>query len=195
VLRRAATVLLVAALVAGCDNGSSEPKLKGTELAKLVLEPADVPKVFNRFDEGRQVRADLHPGPRGKADRFGRQDGWKARYKRAGTASTEGPLVIESRVDEFPDTGGAKQDLKAYAEEFGRTEGAKVLDAPKLGDEARAAEVRQGTATSGVTYYLIAWRAGRFTASVNVSGFTGKLTFADGLALARKQAARLDAST
>ncbi|MDX6511540.1 MAG: hypothetical protein QOE36_1044 [Gaiellaceae bacterium] len=193
-LRRAATILLLAVLVAGCSGSSASPKLKSGDLAKLVLQPSDLSKVFDRFDEGRQIRADFHPGPRAKPDRFGRQDGWKARYKRAGGATTPGPLVIESRADVFGDSGGAKKDLDAYAEEFSGTGGARPVDAPKLGDGSRAFEIGQGTATSGVTYYLIAWRDGRFTASLNVSGFTGRVTFADALALARKQEAHLAAA-
>src|SRR4051812_43784178 len=129
-------VLLCALLAAGCGG----PKLvKDDQLPRLVLQPADLPRAFTRFDEGRQVRLDRVPGPRADPARFGREDGWKARFNRAGTAATRGPLVVESRVDLFGDAGGAKQDLAAYAGQFRRTaSGARPVAVRGLGSEATA---------------------------------------------------------
>src|SRR3954462_57093 len=118
---RVAWAAVAAILIALSGCGSSEgSRLSEGDLAKLVLQTGDLPG-FDQFDEGRQVASDAHPGPRFDPTRFGRQDGWKARYHRGGGPQTRGPLVVESRVDVFGDSGGAERDLDAYGKEFETT--------------------------------------------------------------------------
>jgi hypothetical protein len=93
--------------------------------------------------------------------------------------------VIASLADLFESTEGAKDELEAIEES-----GFEPREAPDVGDEARAWESLQGGA-GGVRYYLIAWREENATASLLASGFEGRLTFDEVLALARKQASRM----
>ena len=98
-MRYALAVFLVVVVAAGC--GSSAARITAKQLPPLGLQPRDLPSAFERFDEGAQVSLDRVPGPRYDTARFGRQGGWKARYRRAGTTATPGPLVVESRADVF----------------------------------------------------------------------------------------------
>jgi hypothetical protein len=171
----------------GSDGHDSEPA--GEELRRLVLQPEDLPDVFVRFDEGRLDRLDFRPGPRQSRTRFGRRDGWKARYRRSGDRQTSGPLVVNSQVDFFANEDGAEQDLEAYQAEL--EPAWSKLPAPTLGDRAFAMTLRQGTGRFAVRHFTVAWREGRSTASVWVNGFEGKVLLGDTVALARKQQARL----
>jgi hypothetical protein len=157
-----------------------------SELASAVLQPADLPG-FSQFAEGAQVRSDAHPGPRNDPARFGRSAGWIARYRRS-DGSTKGPLVVESRTDLFDSADGAGKDLDAYAREYAGQSGAEEIDAPALGDGARA--FRFGSASDH--FVLVAWREANATASVLADGIA--LKAADAERLARKQAKRLSAS-
>jgi hypothetical protein len=190
-VRRAPFVVVVLALAAGC--GSSGSRVSVQQLPKLVLQPSDVPAAFERFDEGAQVNLDRVPGPRYDTTRFGREGGWKARYRRAGSAQTEGPLVVESRADVFGKASGADDDLAAYRDQFAHAVGARIIAAPKLGDSAVAMTQLQA-GSPGVRYYSIAWRDTNATGSIVASGFEGKLTLADAAALARKQEHRMAAA-
>jgi hypothetical protein len=181
-------LVAVALLVAGCSLGDDEggASIERAELEALVLQPEDLSAAFTQFDEGRQGTVDRPAGERSDPTRFGRIDGWKSRFRRAGTARTRGPLVIASLVDLFESTDGARDELEAIDEE-----GFDAIDEPQIGDEARAWESLQGGGAGGVRYYLIAWREENATASLLVSGFEGRLTFDDALELARKQAERM----
>ena len=101
--------LLAAALaLAGCAGDSDEPSgIPESALPSTVLQLDDLPAPFSQFDEGRQSRAE--PTSRFRSDpiRFQRLGGWKARYRRPGSTTTAGPLVIESRADLFTDDEGA----------------------------------------------------------------------------------------
>ena len=110
---RLAALVLVAAVLAGCSGGS--PTLPASALPRLVLQPGDLPPGLERFDEGRQAKADQPGGARTAADRFGRLGGWKARYRRTGSATVAGPLVVESRTDLFESDDGAKDELEAFS--------------------------------------------------------------------------------
>jgi hypothetical protein len=181
-VRYALAVFLVVVVAAGC--GSSAARITAKQLPTLVLQPRDLPSAFERFDEGAQVSLDRVPGPRYDTARFGRQGGWKARYRRAGTTVTPGPLVVESRADVFGSSSDARDDLAAYRDQFAHAVAAHLLRAPRLGDEAVAMTQLQ-PGTPGVRYYSIAWRNANATGSVTASGFDGRLTFAQALALAR----------
>jgi hypothetical protein len=174
-------------LAAGC-MGESGRAIEAAALPNLVLQPADLGNDFVRFDEGPLGRADFQPGPRSDTQRFGRLEGWKARYRRAGEASVPGPLVVVSIVDLFEDAEGAEEDLDAYRAEFdalGRAE----ADAPVIGDDVVAVAFTQ-QALDEVRFFTIAWRQANATASVTVQGF--EVDLEDAVALVRKQQARLE---
>ncbi len=194
-MKRSALLLLVTALaLAGCSIGGDDggsASIEVGELKNLVLQPGDVPRVFVRFDEGRQGLAEAPGGSRGQQDRFDRLEGWKARYRRAGTRQTKGPLVISSLVDVFESTGGAGDDFEALRTDL--LEGDlkwQPVDAPHLGDEAVAMTLTEGSGQTEVTYFVIAWREDNVVASLDANGFGGKITLDDVVSLARKQAQR-----
>jgi hypothetical protein len=183
---------VLAALLAAC--GGSEQKISVDRLEDLVLTEADVGDDYSRFDFGPQARLDAPRGTRSDPQRFGRQGGWKARYRRVGS-STDGPLVIESRTDVFAGADGARKDLAAYPDQFEPLQQAGDADVltttgDDLGDGDVRVELRQGPQL----YLHVAWREDNATASVLVSGFAGKVTMADALALAAKQDLRLVAN-
>jgi hypothetical protein len=189
-------VLLLAIIgLAGCsltgdDGGAS---IDVAELEKLVLQPDDLPGSFMRFDEGRQIAADLPPGPRADPARFGRQEGWKARYRRARTVEITGPLVIESKADLFDSSDGAEDDFEAARAETDETEPEwQPIGEPGLGDESFAATLLEGTETSGVRFYQVVWRDDNVTASLNANGFARGLALEDVLELARAQERRIE---
>jgi hypothetical protein len=195
-VRRIALLVPISLILAACGGGGAAiPK---EALGKLVLAPRDVP-ALRVFDAGRQVTLDNPVGPRRDPSRYGREGGWKARYRRPGTRATEGPLVVESRADLFSSSSGAKRDLRAYEDEFTQT----IASAPRLrrrlappaglGDEALAMRIRQPGAAA-VEFFRIAWREHNATASVLVEGFEGKVAFADAVVLARRQEAHLRAA-
>jgi hypothetical protein len=181
--------LLVLFLVAGCSLGGRDgATLQVGELSALVLQPEDLPREFVRFDEGRQVIGDNPGGRRADRQRFGREDGWKARYRRGGGRA----LVIESKVDLFDSAGGAEDDLGAARSDLDDAQlDWMPIEEPGLGDESFAATFVQAGGTSRVRFYQVFWRDDNATASLNVNGFEGQLTFEDVLELARKQERRI----
>jgi hypothetical protein len=189
-LRPLALLLVVAA--AGCSFGGDDSPIRASELNRLVLQPDDLPKAFLRFDEGRQVGVDSPGGRRADPERYGRIDGWKARYRRAGSQKTAGALVIESRADIFDSSGGAKDDLDAARADVRESElGWQPIDEPGLGDESFAVTLVQPVTGGDVRYYQVFWRDGNATASLNVNGFDPGLALGDTLELARKQERRI----
>jgi hypothetical protein len=162
-------VALALLLLAGCGGDAEIP---AREASRCVLQPSDLGSGYVRFDEGRQLRADMAP-PRDDPRRFGRTAGWKARFR--------GEAVVESRVDLFENDDGARRDLDAY-----RASVRNETVAPDIGDDAIAQSQRQGE----VRFFSVAWRTRNATASVSVSGFGARLE--DAVALARKQQTRLD---
>jgi hypothetical protein len=193
-VRRAA--LLVVLLFAGCSfGGDGGGRVEQGELRSLVLQPEDLPRVFVRFDEGRQAIADNPGGSRADTQRFGRQGGWKARYRRSGTPRTAGPLVVESRADVFDSSTGADEDLDAARSDLEEAElDWQRIDEPGLGDESFAATLVQRGGTGGVRFYEVFWREANVTASLSVNGFEGRLALAEALELARKQERRIAAA-
>jgi hypothetical protein len=133
--------VLVCLFLLGACAGGRRDAVERNELEHVVLQPADVPTVFERFDVGRLLRTD-QPGGGERADpaRFGRQDGWKARYKRSGTQETRGPLVLERGVS--------------------RETAAESLEDPALGDEAVAVTFLQPGTMRDVHFYMVVWREG-----------------------------------
>lgn len=184
-------------LLAGCSFGGEEGgQVELSELSALVLQPEDLPPVFDRFDEGRQASADSPGGSRADPTRFGRRDGWKARYRRTGTPRTVGPLVVQSRADLFESSDGAKDELDAARQDLERGELEwEPIDEPGLGDESFAATLVQGGGTSGVRFYQVVWREANATASLSLNGFEGRLALAEALELARKQERRISSAS
>jgi hypothetical protein len=194
-VRRPALVLVL--LLAGCSVGGGDgASVELGELPSLVLQPGDLPPIFRRFDEGRQVIADNPGGSRADPERFGRRDGWKARYNRSGTPRTAGPIVVESRVDLFDSSGGAEDDLEAARSDL--TEGElewQPIDEPGLGDESFAATLVQEGVGDGVRHYHVYWRDDNVTAFLNVNGFETRLPLEEVLELARKQEERISSAS
>ncbi len=156
-----------------------------------MLKPADLAQGWAQFDEGRQLRADAPPGPRADAARFDRQGGWKARYRRPGSAATAGPLVVESRADLFAAVSGAEQDFDAAVDALEQSAtSSQPVEAVELGEDARllAASSEPGELAT----VTIVWRERNVVAAVTANGFSGKLAPADVEALARRQQQRLE---
>ena len=188
-------ILVLALLAAGCfgGGGGGGSSVSAAQGDSLVLAQADVGDEFTQFDRGSQRLADLSP-PRDDPTRFDRKGGWKARFSRPGKPTTDGPLVISSLADLFGSGDGAEKDFELYKQtlaEFVATGGTEV-GAPGLGDESQAVTYRQGLAPNDVRYYVIAWRDGNVTASLNLNGF--KLTREQALTLAEKQEQRIRAA-
>jgi hypothetical protein len=196
-VRVATCALVLFSVVVGCSLGGDDgAALEPGDLSGLVLQPADLPPVFRRFDEGRQVMADSPGGSRADPERFGRRDGWKARYHRQGTPRTAGPIVVESRADLFDSSGGAEDDLEAARRDLeeGEVEW-QPIDEPGLGDESFAATVVEGGAGSGVRHYHVYWRDANVMAFLNVNGFEQRLALEEVLELARKQERRIETAS
>jgi hypothetical protein len=188
-VRRAAVALIAVLALAGCSFRGDAESVERKQLPTLVLQQRDLPAGFVQFDEGEQALTDLPPGRRSEPGRFGRETGWKARYRRDGTRRTAGPLVVESRVDLFESAKGAEDDLGAAREDLADADvDWKPIDEPGLGQESFAATV----VLAGVRYYQVFWREANTTASLSVNGF--KLPLSDVLALARAQERRIAAA-
>ena len=190
-MRNLALAVASLALLAGCSDAREEELVSAKRLPTLVLQPSDLPTSFVRFDHGRIGFTDIQGGPRGDERRFGREGGWKARYKRAGSAETRGPLVVVSFADVFRSTDGARKDLDAYEREF-RDGRWSAVEAATVGDASAAVTLRQGSGSAGLRYYAIVWRERNVTASLEVSGFEGKISLEDALELARRQERRIE---
>jgi hypothetical protein len=190
VQRLALLALVLALAAAGCGGGSDDAGYESGQLEDMVVLADDLEgRQWTRFDWGKQVRSDQPAGPRSNPARFGRLDGWKARYRRPGTRQTSGPLVVESRADVFEDKGGARQDYEAYGSELERA-GLRLEPQSGLGDAAIVATL----VNEGVRFYLVQWRHDNSVASINVNGYEGKLTKEQAVELARKQLSRMEAA-
>ena len=194
--------MLVAALAAGCDHDDSPPSAQAEVQAResglkaSVLQPEDLPPAFIQFDEGAQIRADLpRSRARGSPTRFGRVQGWKARFRRPGSTQTRGPLVIESRVDLFKNADGARKELEAYRSDLPESLRLAGRAPSGLGEGGFTATGRQGTGQFAVRFYLIAWRRADRTASLLLNGFEGKFKLEQAVALARKQQLRIETAS
>jgi hypothetical protein len=187
-----AAVVLAGCSLTGDDSGSVEP----AQLEGLVLQQDDLANEFVQFDEGPQGIADTPGGRAADLNRFGRRGGWKARYRRPGTAETEGPLVVASLVDLFESTGGAEDELAALRDRLEESDLLWTTEAaPELGDEALAMKVSQGTGRTQAVFFLVGWREGELVASLEANGFADKLTLEDAISLAQKQAQRMSEAT
>jgi hypothetical protein len=195
VIKLAGLVTLVTLVaLAGCSLGGdgNGAAVERRQLRDIALQPADLSPAFVRFDEGRQGFTDNPGGSRTDASRFGRVDGWKARFRRVGSPDTQGPLVVESRADIFDSSDGATEELEALRRDVRERTGWQQVEVSGMGDEAAGFTLLQGQAELRVAYHLVVWRQENVVASISVNGFARALPFADALELARKQARRIE---
>jgi hypothetical protein len=193
-VRRLLLLIVCCLAGTGCalDDDADRATFDEADLRALVLQQEDLPRVFVRFDEGRQISADLPTGARADRERFGRVDGWKARFRRPGTPATTGPFVIESRADLFDSADGANDELEAArSEPTAEPAQWRPVEAPRVGDESFALTATQTGFGGGVRFYLIVWREDNVTGSILADGFQDKFTLKQALGLARKQQARI----
>jgi hypothetical protein len=185
-------VLALAALVlAGCGHSSRGKKLSDRELGALVLQPTDLPKTFSEFSFARESSSELSPALHGDRTRFGRQDGWVARYRRGGPTQARGPLTVASGVEVFADSDGAADYLDAVVEAQESAGGAlRKVEVSTLGDETAAFAPPGAPPGTAVSFYVV-WRDGRFAGGISAVGFARRLVLADVVALARKQEKRM----
>jgi hypothetical protein len=191
--RSALALAAVLALTAGC--GGSQQAIQKKSLSRLVLRGPDLGRPFSEFYRGRQAQLDNQGTNRTDPERFGRAGGWVARFNRPGSSATQGPLVVESRVDLFRGSSGAKKDLALYRALLVQAPGSQtqVVKLPQIGDEAIGVTwVQPGT--KPLRFFRIAWRDANATASVTLDGFEGNVLAQDAIALARKQQRRLAAA-
>jgi hypothetical protein len=190
-MQRRIPLLLLAALLllGGCGGGRD---IAESDLASLVLRRADLGSGFSAFYVGPQSRLDTQGTTRADGSRYGRTGGWIARYRRAGSTTTRGPLVVESRADLFRDVEGAKADLAAYGAEFARTPASHVkpIALSSLGADAVGVTFVQ-LSSRPLRFFRIAWRDRNATASILVEGFDGRIALAEALRLVRQQEVRI----
>ncbi len=169
VRRRVTCVLLLgAALLAGCSGNG--PAVAKSELPGLVLQPKDLGEGYKQFDEGRLAISDQPGGTRSDPARFGRIDGWKARYQGEPGSGPGAGEVVESRADLFADGDGAQKESAALRKELtGEQSGGKLVPRKGLGDEAFVL-VRPPLPGGRATFVTVSWRAGNVTASVLLAG-------------------------
>ena len=188
-------VILVVAVASGCTAPApAESPIPAAALPSLVLQPEDLDESLIPFDEGRIPLAETPTGPRSDVARFGRQDGWKARYRVPGDTAAGGVLVVESTVDLFESADGAAQDLAAHRTDLEAAASAgrgNIIESPPIGEETIATTSVQAALAGDVRFYTIVWRYRNVTASVSLQGFEGEVTIEDAADLARKQQARL----
>jgi hypothetical protein len=194
-------VVAVLAALAGCSplgDDSGDAPIPEASLPTVVLQPDDLPVVFSRFDEGPLAIADAPTGDRADPARFGRIGGWKARYRRPGSAATVGPLVVESRADLFEGSGGAEQELDAHRRELApqalHPSTLSLLEIEELGEQGIALTQAAGDAPGTLVSHTVVWRYGNVVASVTANGFGGKLRPAQVLDLAQAQQRRIAAA-
>lgn len=182
---RRACLLLAACVLAGCGS-HSKGRIPALAAKTLVLQPRDLPAGYTSIGGGAQ-----NPFTAGSADpeRFGREGGWYADYRRA-PGATAGALIVQSAVDVFGDTGGAEKEFGAQRSRFGS---GNLISLPRLGDESFAARVA-AAGTTGAVVYTVVWRQRNVASSLVVTGLKDKLARADVTSLARRAAARVAAA-
>lgn len=194
-----AVAALAAIALGGCSplGDDSAPAIPARALPTLVLQAEDLDDAFLRFDEGPLALADSPAGQRGDPARFGREGGWKARYRRQDADGSRGPLVVESRVDLFGGSG-AEEELDLHREELElqarSPSDLELVDVRELGDEAFALAPPEDAEPGSFVSITVAWRQANVTAAVTANGLGGQLELAHVVALARAQQERIAAA-
>lgn len=190
-MRRLLLPVAALAVLCGVSACGGRATIPVARLSSLVLRAADLPRPFSPFFVGRQTSLDATSDVRSDPTRFGRKDGWIARFHRSGSTKTEGPLVVVSRADLFRSASGAKKDLAAYAYEFAHEPGAgRSFEPPTIGDQG-IGETFVQPGPSPVRFVLVAWRYRNVSASVSAEGYGGRIHLADAIRLARLQQRRI----
>ena len=187
-MKSGTSIIVLTLVLAGCSGDSK--RVADADLATVVLQPDDLLRSFERFDEGPQASADQPEGARSDAARFGRIDGWKSRYRRRGGVEIRGPLVIESRADLFKSSGGAEDEL----DEIARERAVEPSDR-SLGDETVVVSTTQAGFPRPLRTFVVYWRSANVVGAITANGFQGRLSEKDALRLARRQQARIAAAT
>jgi hypothetical protein len=143
------------------------------DLGAIALQSEDLAELggaFEAFDVGETSLIDSLPPPQSARDRFGRLGGWKARYRQSPQITT-GILVVDSRIDLFPDAGAAASDVNAYVQRY--TAQASTAGVPTASPPIGDATITLAIVPSDIAQVrsaMIAWRHGPFTGQVVVSG-------------------------
>ncbi len=177
-------VLLSTWVAASACTGAA--LISSDRASSLVLQPSDVPPGLARFDWGPEE-------PAGRASRTRRLPGlvagWVARYRNVEPSDTEGPLVVESRVEVFAeeDEAGARLDpLISSTAPRGRS-----VAGPKIGERTTLRTFTQRATPLDVRYFVIVWRHANTIASITVQGFDGRVHVGDAISLAQTQQRRM----
>ena len=189
---RIAVLVLVMLALAACGESSGK-KLSDAALAKLVLQPAEL-RGLDRFANEQEIMSQQSPVLGRDPHRFGRQNGWVARYRRL--RGNDGPLTLASGVEAFGKSSGASDFFDEVTELNERNAAGshmKAADGDDLGDERRVLATPPGRPGS-VRFVLAVWRTGRFVGSISASGYSGRISPADVIALVKRQDERLSAT-
>jgi hypothetical protein len=189
----AATGLVACALVlAACGAQGAKP-LSDDQLQTLVLQADDLPPLLERFSFEQELRSEQNPVLAGDPNRFDRQNGWVARYRRRGNPRAHGPLTVASTIEMFARSAGASQYLDAIEKsdkEVASANGLQEITVPAIGAKSHALASARSPRGS-IRYVIVTWRDGRFVASVSASGYAELMSVADVVALARSQERRV----
>ena len=186
-VRRLVSLGLLAFLAAGCMGGDSAA-IEPSELKNLVLQQQDLPAAFTRFDEGRQARIDQPGGTLADVKRFGRQDGWKARYRRPGSSVDHRPPRRRVQGRRVRRAGRGAGRARSGPRRPARRTPSRARDAASSGTRPSSRPGPRGAAASQVRFYLVRWRHENATASMLANGFEGRFTREQALELAEKRA-------
>lgn len=189
----AATGLVACALViTACGAHTAEP-LSDEQLQTLVLQSADLPRTLERFSSDHELRSEQSPILEGDSGRFGRQNGWVARYRRSGNPRLRGPLTVASTIEMFGRSAGASKYLHAVEKrdrEVASLTGLKELRVSAIGATSHGLESAHAPRGS-IRYVIVTWREGRFVGIVSASGYAELMSARDVVALARSQEKRV----
>jgi len=181
---RRAVPLAALCLLTGCGS-HGERGVPVSAARSLVLQPRDLPAGYTAIGGGAQ-----NPFTAGGADpkRFGREAGWYADYRRP-PAATAGPLIVQSQVDVFGDSGGAAHELDADRARLGNP----TVSLQGVGEESFVAKV-EAPGPRGAVVFTVVWRDRNVASTLVVTGLKGKLRPGQVAALARTAAARVAAA-
>jgi hypothetical protein len=192
-MTRAGALALGVALLIVCAacGGSSSKALQPKDLSKLVLQLPDLRGPYSVIEDGRGARFEVPPGQASRA----RTDGWVARYRAPGTAHV--PLLVQSRVDVYPNEADARKQLADYAASFNETNGngGGPTAVPAIADGAQAFSLEQGVAPNLTHFFGIAWRHRNLVGFVQTEGVGQTATLAGTVRLARAQDGRITAAS
>jgi hypothetical protein len=189
-MRRIAVLSLGALVLAACSGGGGGHAIGSRDLPKLLLQREDVSSIFKRLEAGPETIADLG-GNEANGTRFGREGGWKARYRRVRDVSAPGAYILDSRAEVFKGSDGASKSFDSVRSAIEKSPllvpRHVEIFTPNVGAEAFGATVVQRPGRRAVRLVTIIWRNGNVKASLSANGFADQLSVDDVVALARAQ--------